>query len=48
MVIWIEDSDSRPYDKIKTIPRPGHSDYPAMISTEVMQIIEGVVDFLED
>ena len=31
MVIWNQDSDSRPYDKIKTIPRPGHSDYPAMI-----------------
>jgi chorismate synthase len=31
MIIWNKDSDSRPYDKIKTIPRPGHSDYPAMV-----------------
>jgi chorismate synthase len=31
MVIWNEDSDSRPYELIRTIPRPGHSDYPAMI-----------------
>jgi len=31
MIIWNTDSDSRPYDKIKTIPRPGHSDYPAMV-----------------
>ena len=31
MVIWNKDSDSRPYDLIKTKPRPGHSDYPAMI-----------------
>lgn len=31
MVIWNQDSDSRPYDKIKTIPRPGHSDFPAMV-----------------
>jgi len=31
MVIWNKDTDSRPYEKIKTIPRPGHSDYPAMV-----------------
>lgn len=31
MLIWNKDSDSRPYDTIKNIPRPGHSDYPAMI-----------------
>jgi chorismate synthase len=31
LIIWNKDSDSRPYDKIKTIPRPGHSDYPAMV-----------------
>ena len=31
MIIWNKDSDSRTYDKIKTIPRPGHSDYPAMV-----------------
>src|ERR671924_1903847 len=31
MVIWNKDSDSRPYELIKTKPRPGHSDYPAMI-----------------
>ena len=31
LVIWNKDSDSQPYDKIKTIPRPGHSDYPAMV-----------------
>ncbi|HSA75308.1 MAG TPA: chorismate synthase, partial [Candidatus Nitrosocosmicus sp.] len=31
MIIWNKDSDSTPYDKIKTIPRPSHSDYPAML-----------------
>src|ERR687885_1388044 len=31
MVIWNKDADPRPYDLIKTKPRPGHSDYPAMI-----------------
>ncbi|MFL6339659.1 MAG: chorismate synthase [Nitrososphaeraceae archaeon] len=31
MVVWNKDSDPRPYDLIKTKPRPGHSDYPAMI-----------------
>ncbi|MDQ3717702.1 MAG: chorismate synthase [Thermoproteota archaeon] len=31
MLIWNKDSDARPYDKIKNIPRPGHADYPATI-----------------
>ncbi len=31
MLIWNHDQDSRPYDLIKTKPRPGHADYPAMI-----------------
>jgi chorismate synthase len=31
MIIWNKDSDSRSYDSIKNIPRPGHSDYPARI-----------------
>lgn len=31
MIIWNKDSDSRPYDIIKNIPRPGHSDFPAMV-----------------
>jgi chorismate synthase len=31
MIIWNKDPDSRPYDLIRTKPRPGHSDYPAMI-----------------
>lgn len=31
MIIWNKDSDSRSYDTIKNIPRPGHADYPAMI-----------------
>ncbi|MCD6038020.1 MAG: chorismate synthase [Nitrososphaeraceae archaeon] len=31
MVIWNKDMDSRSYELIRTIPRPGHSDYPAMI-----------------
>jgi chorismate synthase len=31
MLIWNKDSDSRPYDTIKNIPRPGHADYPAMV-----------------
>jgi chorismate synthase len=31
MLIWNKDSDSRPYDTIKNIPRPGHADYPAIV-----------------
>jgi chorismate synthase len=31
MLIWNKDSDSKPYDTIKHIPRPGHADYPAMV-----------------
>jgi chorismate synthase len=31
MLIWNEDSDSKPYELIKNIPRPGHADYPAMV-----------------
>jgi chorismate synthase len=31
LIIWNEDKDSRPYELFKTKPRPGHSDYPAMI-----------------
>jgi len=31
MLIWNKDSDSRSYETIKNIPRPGHADYPAMI-----------------
>lgn len=31
MLIWNKDSDSRPYDQIRTTPRPGHADYPAMM-----------------
>lgn len=31
MLIWNKDSDSRPYEMIKNIPRPGHADYPAMV-----------------
>jgi chorismate synthase len=31
MLIWNKDSDSRPYETIKNIPRPGHADYPAMV-----------------
>jgi chorismate synthase len=30
-IIWNKDSDSHPYDLIRTKPRPGHSDYPALI-----------------
>jgi chorismate synthase len=30
-LIWNSDSDSRPYELIRTKPRPGHSDYPALI-----------------
>ena len=30
-LIWNSDSDSRPYETIRTKPRPGHSDYPALI-----------------
>lgn len=31
MLIWNKDSDSRPYEMIRNIPRPGHADYPAMV-----------------
>jgi chorismate synthase len=31
MLIWNHDSDSRPYEMIKNVPRPGHADYPAML-----------------
>ena len=29
MLIWNKDSDPKPYEMIKNIPRPGHADYPA-------------------
>ena len=48
MVIWNEDSDSRPYELIRTTPRPGHSDYPAMIKYGGLQIIGEVEDFQVD
>lgn len=31
MLIWNKDADSRSYEAIKNIPRPGHADYPAMV-----------------
>jgi chorismate synthase len=31
MIIWNKDADSRAYDAIRSVPRPGHADYPAMI-----------------
>jgi chorismate synthase len=31
MLIWNHDSDSRSYEMIKNIPRPGHADYPALV-----------------
>ena len=31
MLIWNKDADSRSYETIKSIPRPGHADYPAMV-----------------
>ena len=31
MLIWNKDSDPRSYELIKNIPRPGHSDYPALV-----------------
>lgn len=31
MLIWNHDPDSKPYEKIKNIPRPGHADYPALV-----------------
>ncbi len=31
MLIWNKDSDSRPYEMIKSVPRPGHADYPASV-----------------
>ncbi|HZC88162.1 MAG TPA: chorismate synthase, partial [Nitrososphaera sp.] len=31
LLIWNKDSDSRPYEMIKNIPRPGHADFPALV-----------------
>jgi chorismate synthase len=31
MLIWNKDADSRAYEAIKHVPRPGHADYPAMV-----------------
>jgi len=31
MIIWNQDQDSRDYEKLRTKPRPGHSDYPAWV-----------------
>jgi chorismate synthase len=31
MLIWNREHDPRSYESIVTIPRPGHSDYPAMV-----------------
>jgi chorismate synthase len=31
MLIWNKDSDSRPYELLRNIPRPGHADYPAAV-----------------
>ena len=31
MMIWNKDHDSRPYEMIRSTPRPGHADYPAYI-----------------
>ena len=31
MLIWNNDSDPKPYEVIKNIPRPGHADYPAIV-----------------
>jgi chorismate synthase len=31
MLIWNKDADSRSYEAIKNMPRPGHADYPAMV-----------------
>ena len=31
MLIWNHDPDSKPYEMISSIPRPGHADYPAIV-----------------
>ena len=31
MIIWNKDSDSRTYDTVKSVPRPGHSDYTSFV-----------------
>jgi len=31
MIIWNKDSDSRAYDFVKSVPRPGHSDYTSFV-----------------
>jgi chorismate synthase len=30
-LIWNKDQDSRPYEKLRDLPRPGHADYPASV-----------------
>ncbi len=31
MIIWNKDSDSRSYESVTSIPRPGHSDYTSLV-----------------
>ena len=31
MLVWNHDPDSKPYELIKNVPRPGHADYPALV-----------------
>lgn len=31
ILVWNRDIDSRPYERIKDMPRPGHADYPVRI-----------------
>jgi chorismate synthase len=31
MLIWNKDLDTKPYDMIRNVPRPGHADYPASV-----------------
>jgi chorismate synthase len=30
-LIWNKDQDSKPYEKLRDLPRPGHADYPASV-----------------
>ena len=30
-LIWNKDQDSRPYEELRDLPRPGHADYPASV-----------------
>ena len=48
MIIWNKDSDSRTYDTVKSVPRPGHSDYTSFVKYGGFETSEVVEGFLGD